>query len=371
MTEPTTILTRKMISSDGSDTDQTIARLREEIQALRQTNQKLLARIEHQTVRTNLSDTVLRQLKRMKGRIGLILGFFRFLQEGAYTTRSPINISPHIRPSLMKQIFELVCHQTTVFQDIEICFTTSPTDDSERLFDHLKHYLELCLSIGQEFHLSCIPSFEGYILTKFHLRSRHEFELTFAKENESVIVRVMLYSFDLGESSNQLLSLSSAGILSLHPNISMISCLEQLYFKEHYFLTNPEDLQSAAFPTAGCLPYELKKKHLLEMYQLIGVKMFQQIQNGYHLSGTIPVWRMEYATDCPITAIHPPYQVFELKCGHSISTMAYCGVITTPNHFTEAVRCPQCRQNLEIKFICHPIRRPEIKGIKMKKNTLN
>ena len=370
MTESKSILVRKTGSPDVDKDQEEVSRLREEIQALRQTNQKLLARVEHQNVKTNLGDTILRLLKRMKGRIGLLLGFLRFLQEGPYTTQTPISISPHIRPSFMKQIFELILHQTTVLQDIEICFTTTPTDESERLFDHLKHYLELCLSIGREFRLSCIPSFEGYVLTKFVLRSRHDFEVTFVKENEVVVVRVILYSFDLGESSNQMMTLSPAGILSLHPKISMMSCLEQLYFKEHYFLTNPEDLQSAAFPLTGCVPYELKRKHLFEMYQLIGVKMFQQLQNGYHLSGTVPLWRMEYLADCPITALHPPYHVFELKCGHSISTMAYSGIIATPNHFSEAVRCPQCRQNLEIKFATHPVTRPEMKGIKMKKNTL-
>ncbi len=345
-----------------------LSRLSDENQALRQTNQKLLARLEQQNLKTNLGDTVLRLLKRMKGRIGLVLGLFRFLQEGPYTSHPVASISPHVRPSFLKQIIELVCHQSTVLQDIEICFTSNPTSDTEKVFDHLKHYFELCLSIAKEFRISCIPSFEGYVLVKYHLRSTHDLELTFLKDNDLVLVRLMLYAFDMGESSNQMMILSPSGIHSLHPKISTISCLEQLYFKEHYFLTNPEDLQRAAFPLTGCLPYELKKKHLLELYQLIGDKMFRQLQDGYHLSGTVPVWRIEGLVDCPITAVHPPYHVFELQCGHWISTMAYCGIITTPNHFSEALRCPQCRQNLEIKFVSHPITRPEIKGIKIKKN---
>ena len=347
--------------------DEEVDRLRDEIKALRQTNQKLLARVEQQSVRTTLGDTVLRQLRRMKGRIGLSLAFLQFLQEGQYTTLSGISIAPYIRPSLMKQLFELTIHQSTTFKDIEICFTTTPTTDTEKLFDHLKHYLQLCLSIGTECQIKCIPSFEGYVLTKYNNRSVHEIELSFLKENDLVTVRLMLYSFDFGESSNEMMILSSSGITSLHPKLSVLSCLEQLYFKQHYFLTNPSDLQDSAFPHDTSLPYHAKKKHLFEMYHLIGVKMLQQLQDGYRLAGTLPCWRMEYNNECPVTAVPPPYHVLELKCGHSISMVAYRGIIITPSDFSESLRCPYCRENLQIKFINVPISRPEIKTVGLSK----
>ena len=365
------ILQRPKESSNESPcrvSEEEVSRLRDEIQALRQTNQKLLARVEQQSVRTTLGDTVLRQLKRMKGRFGLTLAFLRFLQEGHYTTMSGISIAPYIRPILMKQLFELVFHQSTTFKDIEICFTTTPTSDTEKLFDHLKHYLQLCLSIGNECQIKCIPCLEGYALTKYTPRSSHEVELSFQKETDLVVIRLMLYSFDFGESSNEMMTLSSSGILSLHPKLSFLSCLEQLYFKQHYFLNNPSDIQDAAFPTLRSLPYEAKRKHLLEMYQMISVKMLHQCQDGYRLAGTLPCWRMEYNNDCPVTAVPPPYHVFELKCGHSISMIAYRGIITTPNDFSESLRCPYCRENLEINFTSVPISRPEVKTVGIKTN---
>jgi hypothetical protein len=342
-----------------------ISRLRHENQALRQTNQKLLARVEQQSVRTTLGDTVIRQLCRMKGRIGLTLAFLRFLQEGQYTSLSGISISPYIRPTLLKQLFELVFHQSTTFKEIDICFTTTPTSDTEKLFDHLKHYLQLCLSIGTECQIKCIPCLEGYTLTEYHLRSSHEIGLSFQKEKEIVMIRLMLYSFDFGESSNEMMTLSSSGITSLHPKLSFLSCLEQLYFKEHYFLTNPSDIQDAAFPIRRSLPYEVKRKHLNEMYQLISGKMLQQLQDGYRLVGTLPCWRMEYTNECPITTAPPPYHVFELKCGHSISMVAYRGIIATPNDFSESLRCPYCRKNLEINFMNLPVSRPETKTVRL------
>jgi hypothetical protein len=343
-----------------------ISRLQDEIQALRQTNQKLLARIEQQSVRTALGDTVVRQLRRMKGRVGLSLAFLRFLQEGQYTSLSGISISPYIRPSLMKQLFELIFHQSTTFKDIEICFTTTPTSDVEKLFDHLKHYLQLCLSIGMECQLKCIPSLEGYVLTKYNSISPHEIELSFKKETDLVNIRLFLYSFDLGESSNEMMTLSSLGILSLHPKVSVLSCLEQLYFKEHYFLSNPSEIQDSAFPVKRALPYEIKKKHLIEMFQLIGIKMSRQLQDGYRLTGTIPCWRMEHEVECPITTQIPPYQAFELKCGHFISMLAYRGIINTYNEFNESLRCPYCREHLQIKFTTVASSRPDVKTIRIK-----
>jgi len=56
--------------------------------------------------------------------------------------------------------------------------------------------------------------------------------------------------------------------------------------------------------------------------------------------------------DCMITGCKPPYYDVTLKCGHTISLMAYIGIIEDSVFATsEAIKCPICRDNLALHLL--------------------
>lgn len=68
----------------------------------------------------------------------------------------------------------------------------------------------------------------------------------------------------------------------------------------------------------------------------------------------IPSLQIITSEPCTITSVEAPYIAIDLECGHTISIMAYVGIISDISEYTEALVCPFCRNNLRIKFLDDP-----------------
>jgi hypothetical protein len=73
---------------------------------------------------------------------------------------------------------------------------------------------------------------------------------------------------------------------------------------------------------------------------------------GYKICGSaIPDVFVEDTEICNISGINPPYLSLKLVCGHSISLMTFVGIVNEHNDYTEAIRCPYCRDSILINLI--------------------
>jgi len=75
------------------------------------------------------------------------------------------------------------------------------------------------------------------------------------------------------------------------------------------------------------------------------------IGNGYKICGLdVPDIFIEKKDHCPISNISPPYLSLNLICNHQMSIMTFIGIINEINNYTEAIRCPYCRNSILMKF---------------------
>jgi hypothetical protein len=349
------------MSTETLSSSDEILHLRREVEALRQTNRHLHRKLSTYVSKSLKYDRLHDDHLRMKQRIGFTLSFIRFIRQGHFTLENTQHIRPAVKSNFIRNILELTCHEITDYQELELIFTTAPTTDTSILFDHLRLYLLFCLSGKNDDR----PQFEGFKLIKISSSSKIHIDCMFQYRNDIMSVRIHQYHSDIGLFSTHALVTSPIGITTVRTDIDFYDALESIYLKQVYIPHSLRSLQDNAFPKHTSLSFELKSKYLREMYQLIGSKLFYLLEHNYQLAGEGPVYRMEEEVDCPITGTTPPYPVYRLTCGHEISTIAYKGMIQTPNHFTEALRCPFCRANLEVLFQMYPIRQTCIEAIKI------
>jgi hypothetical protein len=77
------------------------------------------------------------------------------------------------------------------------------------------------------------------------------------------------------------------------------------------------------------------------------------ISTGYKFcsENTIPEIYIEKKEICGITCVSPPYISLKLVCNHTLSIMAFVGLINEQSEYTESLRCPYCRSDLLLNFI--------------------
>ena len=119
---------------------------------------------------------------------------------------------------------------------------------------------------------------------------------------------------------------------------------------EAVFIKNLKEIQDLAFPEDNCLPREVKKKFLNQLYKNIAQPYLKVLDNDFEIKGIIPSIQFEKEEDCPLTGFSFPYPTVKLECNHKISLMAYKGIVNNDLDSTEAIRCPYCRQDLKINF---------------------
>jgi len=310
--------------------------LEEELLKLRQENEELKKLI---TQKENVNIT-------MKNRIGFVLSFIRFLKEGKYTEHSTAHIMPCIKSSFIKNMFETLIHQTTNLNNIELVYTTAPVYDTKLMFNQLCQYFDLCLSVGSQINIKCIPSFNFYkVITSSY--TEENITIEFANKFDKFNLIIYLYNTDFGNYTSDVLMATSLGISSIRTGVDFFESLESIYFKEYKICNSLINMQSYS----SSLPVSTKVKCLKQIYNLIGKNMFSKYLDGYTLTGLKPIWDIEEKIDCPITGHNAPYPTFLLKCRHNLSFMAYKGLLNSPNNDPNCfLRCPFCRDNLEIKM---------------------
>jgi len=139
------------------------------------------------------------------------------------------------------------------------------------------------------------------------------------------------------------------GITSFY-NDSFLQYLEHIYFKECQYMTPLNILQQHAFPPDACISRKDKLTHLIPLYSLMSHSYFKMISSGYTLLNYNCI-QIEHEIDCFITGCKPPYPKVVLVCGHSISMMAYKGILlSTSDTDTQSIRCPVCRNDLKLYF---------------------
>ncbi len=126
--------------------------------------------------------------------------------------------------------------------------------------------------------------------------------------------------------------------------------LEGIINREASYVKRADILQNSSFPTEKSVSRNTKQKYLSAIYDLISNKWLKIKQAGYKIVGKQPDMYIEKEEECFVTGRKPNYPCVRLQCGHSLSIMAYKGIISSNNEYTESVKCPMCRADLLIKF---------------------
>ena len=132
-------------------------------------------------------------------------------------------------------------------------------------------------------------------------------------------------------------------------NLDFFTFLNGVINKQVSFIKSLDKEQEFAFPEYS-LSREKKLKYINNIYNTISIPLLKILECGYSLIGRHPEIEIERKDDCPITGCKAPYPTVRLECNHTISLMAYKGIVGTYNEFSEAIKCPICRSDLKIAF---------------------
>ena len=103
----------------------------------------------------------------------------------------------------------------------------------------------------------------------------------------------------------------------------------------------------------GLLRYE-KVKYLMQIAWTMRNR-FKLLNVGYkNIVGTnIVDYSINTTEECFITSCKPPYFDITLKCKHKLSLMAFIGILeeTDSQYYSQSIRCPLCREDLQINYV--------------------
>jgi hypothetical protein len=169
------------------------------------------------------------------------------------------------------------------------------------------------------------------------------------------IIRVNIYAWrppTVPEFSINVFYMNNTGIFKNNfSSISFTDYISNIINNEAVYIQDLNDIQNLAFPNDYCVPREVKKTFLNKIYKSISYPYLKMLENDFEIKGVIPHISIEKIEDCLITGVNPPYLKLNLECKHSISLMAYKGIINSDDDDTESIRCPMCRRDLKINFI--------------------
>jgi hypothetical protein len=183
--------------------------------------------------------------------------------------------------------------------------------------------------------------------------SRDSYHLHFMHQNNNNHLEVLIHScikeIEIDSNVNSLI-LSTSGIEAIN-GFNFLNVLDSIFNKKAtlggYSFNHIEN----KIWNQGLIrdeKVELLSKHI----NYIKFSCLGLMDAGYKLHGyQIPEIKIEDTEDCNITGIKPPYPTIILNCNHSISLMAYFGIIyRSESEFTESIRCPICRGDLSLKL---------------------
>ncbi len=352
-------------NANSSNSDKIkIRELEETIKSLRIANNRLQSACDLLTKKANqLTDIMLIQ-KIIKERF-----HFVFILMNLFVNSSSLCLFG----SLLKQMFEFVFHMDKISKQkhignpfkTELCFSFSnktvvtEKEKNDNLFALLSLFDLLKTS-----HLS-----SGYIgkyklkdsrVTK-HSKDGSEYIpcaiFDFQSENEKMKVKVYTHLpidyFDYNVNSFVLTSQSIYPAVFNQLN-NVLIMMKNIMDLETQCLYDMEQKQNLAFPFHDVIPFMTKKQHLRVIYDTLSFKYLEIIDCGYTLAShgsLLPNISIEKKEECPITGCKAPYPVLKLVCNHTLSIMAYKGLISVQSHdSTESIKCPMCRKQCMIAF---------------------
>jgi hypothetical protein len=302
--------------------------------------------------KAELCDKIISRQSRFKSRIEFVITFMRWL--------SPFS---GVIGSFVRRVFELAFHLESFKKNNWIGETLSSNIDIVYCYSHELPNINK-LNIVQCFYdridqlSSLIQDFAGW---KFEKRERLDsvegviptIRLYFNKEVDTIAVDIYAWKpKNLSNFSLTDFALSQKGIVAHSKdnyNTDFFSFLNNLINKQVSFVKSLEHEQDSAFPEFP-VAREKKIKHINNIYNVISIPLLKLLECGYSLIGRHPEIEIEKKDDCSITGCKAPYPTVNLVCNHTLSLMAYKGIINTDNIFTEAIKCPFCRSDLKLKF---------------------
>jgi len=82
---------------------------------------------------------------------------------------------------------------------------------------------------------------------------------------------------------------------------------------------------------------------------------FKLLNVGYKniVGSNIVDYSINTTEECFITSCKPPYFDITLKCKHKLSLMAFIGILeeTDSQYYSQSIRCPLCRDDLQINYV--------------------
>jgi hypothetical protein len=294
--------------------------------------------------------------------------------------------------SILRKLFEFVFHFNTLQPDDTTADITN--SDVNILLEHtngeyidkvklssyfytLLHSLNTSRIFSEHVH-NYTPSFANYKLTGIQYVNHTEKNgniipkaiCYFKYKSDNMRVSVLAWKpHDIVDLNINQYMMTHSGIQSFY-TYSFMRYLEHIYFKECQYTPHLDKIQQQAFPVNSSISKKEKLTHLLPLYSLLTHSYFKVLSSGYSLLNYGCI-QFESDVDCYITGCKPPYPKLVLACNHSISLMAYKGILlSTSDTDTQAIRCPICRNDLKIYFTkinrknntlqYHPPKNPDI-----------
>jgi hypothetical protein len=274
--------------------------------------------------------------------------------------------------SMIRKIFELFFHLNQfeandtkaecLNSDINVLFNCHNSPDKIKVaseFYNLMHSLEVSRITSEKVNSGVdTPTFANYKLTGINTSTSFvsngecipRAKLFFIHNTDSICIDIIAWRYkEIVDLSINSYVLNYNGIQPLL-EYNFLNYLENIYFEETKYLFRPDLLQNLAYPPNTSLPRNEKLIHLSKMYDLISNRLLKVLPSNYKIIKYNPI-KIEYKEDCTITGCKAPYPIVNLTCGHTLSIMAYKGILFKTNDIdTQSLRCPLCREDLKIKF---------------------
>lgn len=278
-------------------------------------------------------------------------------------------------PRAMSELFSSPGYGNSVGRDLDMyLFSTKPSDLDIKQIKHsierIDSFIKLQKMIPDTIN---VPKFGDYRLIDITNSTLEKISYTDGPGKKKLL-NIPHYLFIFADSNNVNLTVDVLGWKpqadDLWPqydfNINSVS------FTKNGFLGDPaNDFDNIIYNIINkeaCCEIDLQKLHnvigevktriqkfpSLNQLSFFLINRIKIMSCGYTMKCSnykIPSLQIITSEPCTITSVEAPYIVIDLECGHSISIMAYVGIISDVSEYTEALVCPFCRKDLRINFL--------------------
>jgi hypothetical protein len=343
---------------------ETIQQLRHQVQSLEITNKNLLKSCNQLKHKSHAYDKVLHTNQKYTKVFQCCISLLRLLHSFSPTASVVgsflrkcfefLFLFPHIKDNDWIASLE----QTP----ISIIFAMNPSDLEKSTvllkFLEFSNYLHSCRGIDTIENFVVCDVFSNKLeAVDFQTNKVQTLTLVLGTLGQKLTFHIYAWTpLHLMDFSVNVLRLSMEGISSMVTAQDFLQTLENILHHQATFLRKPDQLQLAAFPPHDVLPYETKSIYLSQIADLLSIPYLNLLESGYNIVGKTPCVSIETKEECLITGCKPPYPVVKLHCEHTISIMAYKGLVKVQSHeSTEAIKCPICRSPCLLHITHHAV----------------